>query len=41
MINDNQPVITSYNSPNEVPAELDPNAIETYKYMVRQKEINY
>ena len=37
MINDNQPVITSYNSPNEVPAELDPNAIQTYNYMVRQK----
>ena len=41
MINDNQPVITSYNSPNEVPEELDPNAIETYKNMVRQKRNHY
>ena len=37
MINDNQPVSTSYNSPNDVPPELDPNAIETYKYMIRNQ----
>ena len=36
-MNNNQPVSTSYNSPNDVPAELDPNAKETYKNMVRQK----
>ena len=37
MMNNNQPVSTSYNSPNDVPAELDPNAKETYKNMVRNQ----
>ena len=36
MINENKPTITSYNSPDEVPEELDPNAKETFKNMVRQ-----
>ena len=36
-MNNNQPVSTSYNSPNDVPAELDPNAKETYKNMVRNQ----
>jgi hypothetical protein len=37
MINENKPIITSYNSPDEVPEELDPNAKETYKNILRQK----
>ena len=41
MMNENKPVIVSYNSPDEVPKELYPNAQETYKNMLRQKEINY
>ena len=37
MMNENKPVIVSYNSPDEVPKELYPNAQETYKNMLRQK----
>ena len=29
-------VLTSYNSPDEVPPDLDPNAKETYKNILRQ-----
>jgi hypothetical protein len=37
----NKPVVNSYNSPDEVPEELDPKkAKETYYYMLRQKRNN-
>jgi hypothetical protein len=36
-MNNLEPVVKCYNSPDEVPPELDPNAKETYKYMSRQK----
>jgi hypothetical protein len=36
-MNNLEPVVKCYNSPDEVPEELDPNAKETYKYMLRQK----
>ena len=31
--------IKSYNSPDEVPPELDPNIKQTYINMLRQKEM--
>ncbi len=33
----NKPIVTSYNSPDEVPEDLDPNAKETHKKMLRQQ----
>jgi hypothetical protein len=32
-----KPLIVSYNSPDEVPPELDPNTKQTYNNMARQK----